>query len=95
MHNRSQSACRAITALEDIIRNHSATERSLAGVAQSVIDVFEDMQESGITEFGLEAFNELSSIVLSHHGQSLNHYLQHEVADCEICAALKMRFQNT
>lgn len=95
MKQNSLVPCRTITALEIIIRDHSSTERSLAGVAKSVIDVFEDMQESGITEFGLQSFNELSSIVLGHHGQSLSHYLQHEVADCEICAALKRRFQNT
>jgi hypothetical protein len=85
--------CKTIAALQDIVRNHQATERSLAGVAKSAMDVVHDMHEAGITEFGLQTFHELATIVLKEHGQALDHYLRHEVADCSICAALKLRFQ--
>lgn len=85
--------CKAVAALQDIVRDRQTTEPSLAGVAKSAMDVVHDMHESGITEFGLQTFHELATIVLKEHGQALDHYLRHEVADCAICIALKLRFQ--
>lgn len=85
--------CKTIAALQDIIRSHQTTERSLAGVAKCAMDVVHDMHEAGITEFGLQTFHELATIVLKEHGQALDQYLGHEGADCAICAALKLRFQ--
>lgn len=92
MQNRSLPSCEVVTALEKIVLDHSFAKDSLADVANCAIGIVHDMQESGITEYGLQTFYELASIVLSQHGQSLDHYLHNEVANCEICRALKIRF---